>query len=105
MCVLLLLLLPLMLLLQMLPASAAGGGLLNEDQSWGRLLVKLPLKHPSKANRKAGEIELEVRPAHVDAPHTSFQPSYLALSCTCLQVELYMPSRLLLLPVAFPCSV
>jgi hypothetical protein len=45
----------------MLPASTAGGGLLSEDQSWGRLLVKLPLKHPSKATKKAGQIELEVR--------------------------------------------
>jgi hypothetical protein len=47
-------------LLQMLPASTAGGGLLSEDNSWGRLLIKLPLKHPSKANKQAGEIELEV---------------------------------------------
>lgn len=45
----------------MLPASTAGGGLLSEDQSWGRLLVTLPLKHPSKATKKAGHIELEVR--------------------------------------------
>jgi hypothetical protein len=45
----------------MLQASTAGGGLLSEDQSWGRLVVKLPLKHPSKTSKKAGEIELEVR--------------------------------------------
>jgi len=49
--------------LQMLPSSTAGGGLLSEDQSWGRLLVKLPLRHPSKQNKSAGEIELEVGPA------------------------------------------
>ncbi len=45
---------------QMLPASTPGGGLLSGDQTWGRLLVKLPLRHPSKAKKNAGEIELEV---------------------------------------------
>lgn len=44
----------------MLPASTAGGGLLSGDPTWGRLLVKLPLKHPSKASKGAGDIELEV---------------------------------------------
>lgn len=57
-------------LLQMVAASTAGGGLLSEDSSWGRLLVQLPLKHPSKANKQAGEIELEVRLLRLLVPRT-----------------------------------
>lgn len=33
---------------------------MDEDETWGKLVIKLPLKHPSKANKAAGQIELEV---------------------------------------------
>lgn len=47
--------------LQLLPSATAGGGWLGGDDSWGRLPVQLKLRHPSKAHKGMGDIEIEAR--------------------------------------------
>lgn len=61
---------------QMQAAAHAGGGLLGGDDSWGTLALTLPLRHPSKAQKAAGDIQLEVtwRPSCTDQPTRMLGP-------------------------------